>query len=165
MDRFPQQHSVIANEKRAERSDRKYWLYRQVSIRFWNAIVFSSKTALISVITVQDKEGYLRSDFFLNDLDWLRGCANPRWEEIRPGEVLLVKKVEEIVCISFFSCLTPRLFYLKPPFWTHEKNLHQELKPKKLALEMPLTSLTATCNITHSAIASQDSSRVRVAKG
>ena len=40
------------------------------------------------------------------------------------------------------------------------KDLYQVLKPKKLALGMPVTSLNAASNITHSAIASQDSSRV-----
>ena len=73
-------------------------------------------------------------------------------------------KVEEKVCISFSSCSMPRRGlssssrHLKPT--SLAKDLHQALKPKKMALEMPLTSLSAASNITHSAIASQNFSRV-----
>ena len=72
--------------------------------------------------------------------------------------------VEEKVCISFPSCSTPRRGltrsnrHLKPIFLA--KDLYQVLKPTKLALGMLPTPLNAVSNITHSAIASQDSSRV-----
>ena len=69
------------------------------------------------------------------------------------------------VCVSFSSCSTPGkgLYsssrHLKPI--SVAKDLHQVLKPeKKLALGMPPTSLSAASNITHSAIAEQDSSQV-----
>ena len=72
-------------------------------------------------------------------------------------------KVEEKVCLSFSSCSTPgkgpysSSHHLKPI--SLAKN-YQVLKPKKLALGMPPTLLNAASNITHSAIADQDSSRV-----
>ena len=73
-------------------------------------------------------------------------------------------KVDEKVCIPFSSCSTPRKGlsrssrHLKPIFLA--KDLHQVLKPKKLALGMPPKSLNAASNITQSTIAFQDSSRM-----
>ena len=73
-------------------------------------------------------------------------------------------KVEEKVCISFSSCSTPSRGLSRSnrhlKFTSFAKDLHQVLKPEKMALGMPLTSLNAASNITHSAIASQDSSRM-----
>ena len=72
--------------------------------------------------------------------------------------------VEEKTLLFFSLCWTPRkgLYrssrHLKPIFLA--KNLHQVLKPKKMALGRSPMSLNAASNITHSAIASQDSSRV-----
>ena len=44
------------------------------------------------------KGGVLRSDFFQNDWNWLRGCANWYLEEIRPEEVLLLQKWRKKLC-------------------------------------------------------------------
>ena len=73
-------------------------------------------------------------------------------------------KVEEKTLLFFSTCSMPRkgLYrssrHLKPV--SLAKDSHQVLKPKKMALGIPLTSLNAMSSITHSAIASQDSSRV-----
>ena len=81
------------------------------------------------------KAGVLRSDFLLNHLDWLRGCANLCLEEIRPVEVLLLQMWRKK--LLFYSlCWTPRKgLYgssrrLKPI--SLAKDLHQVLKPKKI---------------------------------
>ena len=44
------------------------------------------------------KIALLRSDFLLNNLDWLRSCKNLRLEEIRPVEVLLLQERRKKLC-------------------------------------------------------------------
>ena len=74
------------------------------------------------------------------------------------------QNIEGKVCISFSLCLMPWKGLsrssrpLKPI--SLAKDLHQVLKPKNMALRMPPTLLNSASNITYSAIASQDSSRV-----
>ena len=73
-------------------------------------------------------------------------------------------KVEEKTLLFFSSCSMPRRGLcrssqqLKPI--SLAKYLHQVLKPKNIGTWMPPTSLNTASNITHSATASQDSSRV-----
>ena len=110
------------------------------------------------------KIGAWRSDFFVNDLDWLRGCANLCLEEISPVEVLLLKKWrKKFAFLSLHVRCQGEAFLDQLAIW----NLYPSQKiyvkwrhRKKLALWMPLTSLNAALYITHSVIASQDSSRV-----
>ena len=73
-------------------------------------------------------------------------------------------KLEGKVCISFSLCSMPwkglsRSSRPSKPIYL-AKDVHQVLKPKIIALRMPQISLNAASNITYSAIASQDSSRV-----
>ena len=108
--------------------------------------------------------GGLKVWFFLNDWDWLRGCANLCLEEIRPEEVLLLQKwrkklwsfspyvgrpenasIDQVAILKLYPL--PKI-YIK--YWNR----------KKLPLGRSPISLNAVWNITHSAIASQDSSRV-----
>ena len=110
------------------------------------------------------KMGIWRSDFFskrLGLIAWLREFMSRRNPSSRSASS---PKVEEKVCISFSSCSTPRRGLSRSnrhlKFTSFAKDLHQVLKPEKMALGMPLTSLNAASNITHSAIASQDSSRM-----
>ena len=94
----------------------------------------------------------------------MRGCTNGCLKEIRPVEVLLLQKWRKTRCFFFASCSTPgkglyrSSWHLKPI--SLDNDLHQVLKPKKLALERSQVSHNAASNITHSAIADQDSSRV-----
>ena len=58
------------------------------------------------------KGGVLRSDFFQNDWNWLRGCANLCLEEIRPVEVLLLQKwrkkwLENVHCVGLTNFRWP----------------------------------------------------------
>ena len=113
------------------------------------------------------KGGVWGSDFFLNDLNWLRGCVNLCLEEIRPVEVLLLHNWRKKLC-SFsphvrcpgeaFLDLSRSIRHLK-----HISPHNIDIKcwnRKILALGMPLILLNAASNITHSRIASQDSSPV-----
>ena len=108
--------------------------------------------------------GVWRSDFFLNHLDWLRGCANLCLVEIRPAEVLLLQNWRKKLAFLPLHVRHPGEAFLdQVAMWNlypSQKIYIKRWNRKKLALGMPLTSLTATSNITHSAIASQDSSRV-----
>ena len=92
---------------------------------------------------------------------WLRESMSRRNPSSRSASS---PKAEEKISLFFTSCSTPekRLYnssqHSKPISFA--KDLHRVLKPKKLALGMPPTSLNAASNITHSAITSKDSSRV-----
>ena len=97
-----------------------------------------SKQSILSVpaLGAYLESGVWRSDFFLNHLDWLRGCASLCPEEIRPvnrGDSS--PKLEGKVGISFSSCSAPRrgLYrssrHLKP--MSLAEDLHQALRPKK----------------------------------
>ena len=77
--------------------------------------------------------------------------------------MLLLKKLKEkfeflslhVRHRSFSTSLSRSSRHLKPI--SLAKYLYQMLKPKKMALGMPLTLLNAASNLTYSAIASQDS--------
>ena len=92
---------------------------------------------------------------------WLRKSMSRRNPSSRTASS---PKVEEKTFLLLSSCSMPRRGlsrssrHLKPI--SLAKDVHQVLKPKILALGIAPTSLNAASNITHSAIASQDSSGV-----
>ena len=108
----------------------------------------------------------MRSDFFpkrLGLIAWLRESMSRRNPSSRSASS---PNVEEKTLLFFSSCWTPgKGLYISSRHFqpiSLAKGLHQVLKPKekKKAFVRPPTSLNAASNITHSAIASQDSSRV-----
>ena len=108
--------------------------------------------------------GGWRSDIFLNYSDWLRGCANLCIEEIRPAEVLFLKKWRKKFAFLSLHVRHPgEAFVNQVAIW----NLYPSPKiyikcwnRKKLGLGMPVALLNAASNVTHSSMASEDSSRV-----
>ena len=109
------------------------------------------------------KMGYEGLIFFPIDWDWLRGCVNLCLEEIRPEGVLLLQEWRKKLCSFSPHVRRPGGAFLdQVGIW----NLYPSQKiyikcwnRKILALGIPPPSLNAASNITHSASASQDSSR------
>ena len=112
--------------------------------------------------------GKRRSDFFSRRtglIAWLRESLSPRNPSNRSASY---QKVEEKVCFSLSSCSTPKkglsrpYQHLKPIIFglRFTSSAETEKKKKKMVLERPPVSHNAVSNITHSAIADQDSSRL-----
>ena len=110
------------------------------------------------------KGGVWRSDFFLNYWDWLRGCANWCLEEICPVEVLLLQQWRKKLCSSSPHVRCPGEAFLdQVGIWNLYPSQKIYIKCWNRNILEPgrsLVSLNHTSNITHSAIASQDSSWV-----
>ena len=128
----------------------------------WACVHCLSVFLLVTSSVVRHEDGGRKVRFFLSDWDWLRGCANLCFEEIRPVEVSLLQTGRK----NSFSPYVGRpekaskdqvaISYLYPSPKIYIKCWHR----KKLALGRSLVSLNAATNTTHSAIVSQDSSGV-----